>query len=357
MSAAGDPAPSPSTQDATLDLTVVIGAVTALVAGVGALTLTGALGRVQRNHDTAFALAIGCVVLGTGIIAMSTAIERTSWRVRGHKLRKRQTIQVVGMLFALAGVVIGFGAAVSSAAETERPTLDVHFDHRTLTITGTVTASNLSSNDGLEVRVDGLFAPKHAFDHPGDVDYTYVNLSRAVIGPDSDGKALERIKVRLPHGGYDAIGVTARVGAKEEPCSLDLEEGVDGGTACFNAPLPRRILVPRLVATWTREPAGRRVVVVKLRGRDLSAGSLPARPLLLRAVGMRRGHMLRLYRAVINPAARGGTIRTIRIGVPRGVRVVCAGTSRSKHGAMHCPIRGRDLGAVELHAVRRARGS
>jgi hypothetical protein len=38
-------------------------AAAALIAGIGALTLTGALGRVQRNSGLAFAIGLAFVVL------------------------------------------------------------------------------------------------------------------------------------------------------------------------------------------------------------------------------------------------------------------------------------------------------
>jgi hypothetical protein len=323
------------------EIVAVIGVVGAFIAGITALTVTGSLGRVQRNHEIGFTIALGLLILGAGAVAVGARLADG---------KTKTAIGIGGAACSLAGLVLGYGLTIATASETERPRLDVGFDLRRLTVTGTVTAEDLSTTDGLEVHVDGLID----FDH--DIDTLdpskAVTLSRAVVGPNSDGKATQRIGVPLPHGAYDAVAVTASVGSEEESCGLNRRAHVDGGTACITLPLPRRLTHPALTAAWGRREAGMRVVVVKTVGRDLNAGSLPQRPLLLRAVGVRHGRMRPLYRAVIDPVARGVTRQTVRVRVPDGVSVVCAGTTRMVHRAIACPIRGSDRGAVELHAAR-----
>lgn len=322
----------------------MIGVVGAFITGIAALTVTGSLGRVQRNHEIGFTIALGLLILGAGAVAVGA---------RFGDGRAKTAIRIGGAVCALAGLILGYGLTIATASETERPRLDVRLDFRRLAVTGTVTAEDLSTTDGLEVRVDGLID----FDHDIDTADSSipVTLSRAVVGPDSDGKAMQSIDVPLPHGGYDAVGVTASVGSEEESCGLNRRAHVDGGTACISLPLPRRHTHPALTAAWGRREAGMRVVVVKLIGRDLNAGSLAQRPVLLRAVGVRHGRMRHLYRAVIDPIARGVTRQTIRVRVPDGVSMVCAGTTRMVHSAIACPIRSKDRGAVELHAAQSAR--
>lgn len=336
MNGGGDP---PGAQGTGLQATATIAAAGALVTGIGALSLTGTLGRVQRNHEVAFVTAITLLIVGAGLIAGSSVVG--GW--------PRRLIQGIGMIAAIVGAAIGFGAAIDTASETERPTLDVRLDPRTLTVTGTVSAANLSSGDGLEVRVDGLVD----FDHNLDtVDHLQpVNLSRTVVGPDSDGNATQDIDVQLPHGGYDAVGVTASVGEQEQSCGLARQVHVDGGTACINLPLPRRLSRPALTAAWGRRSGGERIVVLHVDGRDLNAGSWPPRPLIVRVVGLRRDRGVRLYRAVIDPTARGVTQEAARVGVPLDMRVVCAGVTRAQHAPLACPIHGNDPGTVELHVV------
>jgi hypothetical protein len=106
-------------------LAAITAAATGLVGGIGALTLTGALGRVQRNHGPWFAVAVGLVLLGAAVFVGASMIEpqaRASFPFefnsmpksgrRTKRLQKRTTAQrKVGGVFFLGGL-IGLVAAL-----------------------------------------------------------------------------------------------------------------------------------------------------------------------------------------------------------------------------------------------------
>jgi hypothetical protein len=329
----------------TFEVAALVGGVTALLTGIGALSLTGTLGRVQRNHPTAFAIALGLVVVGVTLVALGAVLARRSERLSGFGT----ALWIAGALGTAAGVIVGFVVAVASAGQTERPSLDVRLDQERLTVTGTASVSDMSSRDSLEVRVYGLRDYDHELLTPA---MQSVPLARMVVGPDGDGKATQNLDVRLPHGGYDAIGVTASVKDDTHPCGLRRDDNeLSGGTACVNLPLPRRARRPTLVAAWGRHVTDGRVVVLKLSGMNLDAGSRPNHPLLVRAVGMHGRSVMHLYRAVIQPVDRGTTERTIRFAVPSTVRIVCAGTLRAGHRPLACPTDSTDVNSVELRAL------
>jgi ABC-type uncharacterized transport system permease subunit len=76
----------------------------ALVSGVAALTLTGALGRVQRNEGEDFALAVGLVVVGGAVLLVGGLISPKArrWEPLGRHLGIREVVQTLGVVIALA---------------------------------------------------------------------------------------------------------------------------------------------------------------------------------------------------------------------------------------------------------------
>lgn len=325
--------------DLSASAATAVTAATALITGIGALTITGTLGRVQRNNGTLFAAAVVAVILGVALIAIvASARGEKRWR------RLRRIGTVAGVVLAVGGTALGFVLAVVSVGQTERPTIDVGLDQRTLTLSGTVSAADMSSGDVLEVRVVALRR------RAGTIRRT--RLSTAVVGPDTDGNASQRLSVQMPNGRFDAVTVTASNSGQAEACGVRPQaRNVDGGRACVTIPLLQRAPRPSVFATWERRIGAERVVVVKLRGRNLNAGSAPRHMVMLRVVAVRRSRVVTLYRAVIDPAERGLTRRALHVGVPPGVQMVCVGVTRTRHRRMPCPIDGGHPGAVQLRTV------
>src|SRR5215212_437481 len=103
--------------DTSPDVAKVIAAGTALVTGVGLLTVTGTLGRVQRNHSTDFAFALGIVLLGAGVTLVSPLISAKAKPIR-RKTRTfglRETAQGLGAALVVLGVLWGFVTAIKTA--------------------------------------------------------------------------------------------------------------------------------------------------------------------------------------------------------------------------------------------------
>lgn len=331
----------------------VVAAATALVTGVGALTITGALGRVQRNHGTAFAVALAFVVVGAGLWLVSSLISTRARpiRIRGMTLGLRPLVQVAGVALSLIGAVVGFVTTVATADDTEQPTVKVKIEEGALTLTGNATVSNLSSEDRLVVYVDGLVDA-----HGG---YRPTNLFQAFVGPDGDGKASADLDVPIPipPGRFDAVGVKAFTGEAPGPCGGYQPDGSDGeerGTACVVAPLPLRPARPQLHGSWRGKGSSDRTLHLKLTVADAAAGGASGELLWLHVVGVRGPRSVSLYRATIPPAPRGATERELQLPIDSDVELVCAQARMIEQNKpladAPCPIRKANarVAAIEL---------
>src|SRR3954463_11456862 len=96
------------------------------ISGVGALAVTGVIGRIQRNHGQLLAIALGLVVLGAALWAAAVLLDKGL----GQRLCK-----FGGLLATAAGIIVGFVAAITSAGETEQPTVSVKLDRANLRLT------------------------------------------------------------------------------------------------------------------------------------------------------------------------------------------------------------------------------
>ena len=77
--------------DKGANLASIAAAATTLIAGVGLLTLTGVLGRVQRNHGEAFPIALAVAMLGAAI-----------WLIASLISTKARTLRQFGLAWASA---------------------------------------------------------------------------------------------------------------------------------------------------------------------------------------------------------------------------------------------------------------
>ncbi len=92
-------------------------AATGLIGGIGALTLTGALGRVQRNHGIWFAVAVGLVLLGAAIVVGSPMIQDSAGKVTVKAHRPRKLLLVICAFVAVVGLTPLVVVVVPEVAE------------------------------------------------------------------------------------------------------------------------------------------------------------------------------------------------------------------------------------------------
>jgi hypothetical protein len=323
-----------------LDAAAIVGAATALVSGIGALSLTGTLGRVQRNHGEWFIGSIGVVVVGAGLGLIATLVfTNGTWR---------KVLQAVAVVLVVCGVALSFAVAVGTADDVERPSLAITLDEDTLAVTGSAKVGNLSSNDRLVVFVDGLL--------PGIDGYRTVSrLYQAYAGPDSDGDASAEIDVQVPPGRFAAVSVKAFTGKEASTCDKRAprpsttpvapeetrtgektavptpvgqlaDEPEDRDPGCVIVVLPGRPYRPQLTATW--EPTDRRprLVKVNVKASDVGVGTAKDALIAVQVVGRRSGDPRRiaLYRTFIEPQSRGATTRRLVVPTEANVRTVCA---------------------------------
>jgi hypothetical protein len=121
------------------DLTSVGVAAAALVAGVGALTLTGALGRVQRDYPPEFAGAVCLTLLGA-----------TLWTVEGLLTNRHPWLKGIGVGLTVLGLAGGYVFAIVSSSDTEEPAVTLK-----LSADGSLASGDVKVNDlGPRQRVD-----------------------------------------------------------------------------------------------------------------------------------------------------------------------------------------------------------
>ncbi len=156
-------------------------ALTGLVATIGALTLTGTMGRVQRDNPEAIIAALILVVAAGGAWTIAVTVDSVGYKKWGLGLKTAATVLGVG------GFIVALCIAVSTANHQPRPQISAELsgDHKTLT--STVTASNLSSTRRLAFRINLNRADK-----------TAQPLYRSYVGPTSDGDVKQTIVTPLP---------------------------------------------------------------------------------------------------------------------------------------------------------------
>jgi Ca2+/Na+ antiporter len=196
------------------DLGKMAGAISAAIAVVASLAVTGVLARAQRNHGEHVLLGLSLIVLAALIVFLVALPHR--W---------------VSLFYAAAAAVFaaGLGVAIFAVRETQkdsqRPAVEAEFDPATHILKSTVTADGLSTNVLMRVRVDDL-----AY-NPATRAYAIVGLPLfyAGLGPDQDGQIRYTAQAVVPADG-EAVGVTvwAESGKKpactEQPGVLESEQ-------------------------------------------------------------------------------------------------------------------------------------
>jgi hypothetical protein len=386
----GSGTPADGNNHVAASITLMVGAVAALGTGITSLAVTGSIGRVQRNHPTWFAIAIGLVVAASACWLIAAALARqdatpaddgtkpsttgakpaTKGQNGGGGSRWQRRLAVGGIALAGIGVVLGFLISVNTAGEPERPIVSLRLDPTTLTLSGTAKVSRLSSEEPLTVTIDGMV-------RNGAKLVVTQRLAEASVGPDSDGNANEEILVHIPPGQFDVVGVRATTKDDQKPAdqcgsyptvppddddkggvvsnvaddqkpvaSTSMPAGTDGiqtglptdGTAA--APEVKKTRAgtgcqyvslppPTLRPPLTRRwvGAGRRTLLVTATTPNAIASGAK-RPLLhMDVVAFDGKRVTVLERVVRDPAAPGQAIAPLRISVPASARTVCAWAS------------------------------
>jgi hypothetical protein len=204
-------------------------AVTGLVAALAALTLTGTIGRVQRDDPNAILLALVLVAIAGGIWAVAPTV----------KLKRAPWVgKVVGIVFAIAGFAVALHAAVTSADHEPRPQLSAQLSSDRKTLTTTVAASNLSSNRRIAIAVSLLKS-----------DESRYPLYKGFVGPTSEGTFSQTLITHLPNlAPYSTIQVRAYTGPISSSCDEYQEHPknptIGAGTACVVIWLKPKVISP-----------------------------------------------------------------------------------------------------------------
>jgi len=235
----GTPSP-PAQKTGQAALTGVALLVAPLLAAMGALAVTGVVGRVQRDHPSKLSWALG-LVLAAGALWVLGSVFRNATVVR--------VLHVIAVLLAFTGFVLALVAAVATANDQSRPQITASLGARESTLTATISAGDLATKDRVAIEVDALTRNPDVSRLYGDPFNDRVErVYRAYVGPDNDGRVTHKFTIGLPGGGFTDVGIKAYTG-KQSPTCDDLSDkqiethGTGSGTACvtirLDNPAPR----------------------------------------------------------------------------------------------------------------------
>lgn len=230
-----DPKPNPGKPEAGGNLTSIGMLVAPLIAAMGALALTGTIGRVQRDYPEWFSVAL-ILVVASGVLWVA-APSFPSWRI-GGKVHFSTLAKAVAFGAAGAGFMLALGLAVSTADNTPRPQITPTLSEDGRKLTAKVTASNLPTDQRLVVKID-LLKDRQAL----------VPVYESYMGPNGDGNIDQTVTIPLPKSGFTEVGVMAHTGDREAKCD-DFEAVAENeefrtGTGCAIIALPQYVLQPK----------------------------------------------------------------------------------------------------------------
>src|SRR5437588_10863989 len=94
-------------------------AVGAVASGVALLAATGLLGQIERDHTTAFSVALGLTVGGTFAVALATS------GLLNKEKHPAKVVRALGAGAVCAGVILAAIYAVVTARDHGEPVIDV----------------------------------------------------------------------------------------------------------------------------------------------------------------------------------------------------------------------------------------
>jgi len=176
----------------------VVALVAPLGLAIGALAVSGPIGRVQRDAPELFAIAISVLVIGSGLWFLSSLPKPRAW-------------QVASIAFLLVGFIGALLITIFTAANQPRPRISAALSDDRAKITANIRASSLGTDERLAIFVDGLTREKTG---PEPTERLY----RAFVGPDGDGNVEQAITLPLPNGGVTDVGIKAFTGSESPAC-------------------------------------------------------------------------------------------------------------------------------------------
>jgi hypothetical protein len=316
------------------DLAKIAAAGTAVIVLLSALAVTGVLGQAQREHPSLFIVALG-LVLGAAALWVLAAVvtngSATTWAAYTGAIA-----QAVGIAMFLAGTLCGVTALVFTQHNPNRPSISASLDNDTLT--ATVKAGGLDAHDRVGVFVDGLT-------QTGETITATRNLYFASIGANSDGDVELPIKLDVPGGRFDALGVRAFT-AGESECDLKgkVVKSKEVGPGCIVLLLPTAPLRPQLAVTWAGSDAKPKLTATA------TATNVWQRMLSVQVVGRAGQSVVRLSRSASVATASGDAQAAITVTVPSGFSEICIAARLLKRLAStskeRCPVMNRASAAI-----------
>lgn len=200
------------------------------------MTLTGALGRVQRDHPVGFSVSVALVLLGAGLWLGSSLL----------KSKLSGLARVAGILLSLSGLVLAFVVTITSASDTEQPAVSLTISRDGSIATGTVNVSDLAPRERVALYVDGLTTGKNGYDP--------TSIYAAFLGPNSAGSISQSFRVAIPPAKYDAIAARAfKASTHPENCGAQaVLDFTRQPTGCVILQLPDQPPAPQLAASWEK---------------------------------------------------------------------------------------------------------
>ncbi|HEY5941338.1 MAG TPA: hypothetical protein VIT89_00565 [Solirubrobacterales bacterium] len=227
-----DPNPNPDKPKAEGNLTSIGMLVAPLVAAMGALALTGTIGRVQRDYPEWFSVAL-ILVVASGVLWVA-APSFPSWRI-GSRVQFSTLAKAAAFVAGGAGFMLALALAVSTADNTPRPQITPTLSEDGSKLTAKITASNLPTDQRLVVKIDLLEGRQGI-----------ASIYESYMGPDGDGNIDQTVAIPLPKSGFSEIGVMAHTGDREAKCddfeAVAEDEEFRTGTGCVIIALPEYVL-------------------------------------------------------------------------------------------------------------------
>jgi hypothetical protein len=331
-------------------IATMAGGVAALATAITSLAVTGTIGRMQRNHPKAFAIAIGLIVAGSAMLLIAGILAKRP----GLRSGLVRAGGVVGVAAAAAALIVGFYFSIKTVGEPERPVVSVTLDPGTMVLTGTAEVERLSSGTPLTVTVDGIV--RH-----GSTLVITQRLAEASVGPDGDGNATKSIVVPVPSGRFDVVGVRATTKDSDKPedqcgsyptapaakssknsgvisaatpraygIQTSVAEGTIApqvkqakpGTGCQYVSLPVVTKRPGLTVRWVGR--GRRALRLSVATPNAALDGTKPGLVHLDVVASTSAGAATLARVVRDAVPPGQVIPDLRVPVPASARSICA---------------------------------